>query len=236
MSIKYKRVIIKISGEALAKDNGMGIDNDKLTYVVNQILNIHKQGIEIGIVVGAGNFWRGRQADAEMNRTTADHMGMIATVINALAIQDRIERNGVPSRVMTELDMPDVAEPFIFKRALRHFEKGRIIIFACGTGNPYFSTDTGAALKAAEVGADALLLAKNVDGVYDSDPKINPNAKKYDSITYMDVISKGLKATDTTAITMCMENNIPVIAFSLMEEGAMIKAVNGEKVGTYVGN
>ena len=236
MSLKYKRVIIKISGEALAKENGMGIDNDKIGYVVNQILALHKLGAEIGIVVGAGNFWRGRQADSEMNRTTADHMGMIATVINALAIQDRIERNGVASRVMTELDMPDVAETYIFKRALRHFEKGRIIIFACGTGNPYFSTDTGAALNAAEVGADALILAKNVDGVYDSDPKSNPNAKKFDSITYMDVIAKGLKATDTTAITMCMENNIPVIAFSLMEEGAMLKAIKGEKVGTFIGN
>ena len=236
MSLKYKRVIIKISGEALAKENGMGIDNDKIGYVVNQILALHKLGAEIGIVVGAGNFWRGRQADSEMNRTTADHMGMIATVINALAIQDRIERNGVASRVMTELDMPDVAETYIFKRALRHFEKGRIIIFACGTGNPYFSTDTGAALKAAEVGADALILAKNVDGVYDSDPKSNPKAKKFDSITYMDVIAKGLKATDTTAITMCMENNIPVIAFSLMEEGAMLKAIKGEKVGTFIGN
>ena len=236
MSIKYKRVIIKISGEALAKENGMGIDNDKLSFVVNQILEVKKLGAEIGIVVGAGNFWRGRQADAEMNRTTADHMGMIATVINALAIQDKIERSGVASRVMTELAMPDVAEPFIFKRALRHFEKGRIIIFACGTGNPYFSTDTGAALKAAQVGADALLLAKNVDGVYDSDPKTNPNAKRYDHISYMDVIAKGLKATDTTAITMCMENNIPVIAFSLMENDAMQKAVCGEKVGTFVGN
>lgn len=235
MSIKYKRVIIKISGEALAKENGMGIDNDKLSFVVNQILEVKKLGAEIGIVVGAGNFWRGRQADAEMNRTTADHMGMIATVINALAIQDKIERSGVASRVMTELAMPDVAEPFIFKRALRHFEKGRIIIFACGTGNPYFSTDTGAALKAAQVGADALLLAKNVDGVYDSDPKTNPKAKKYDHISYMDVIAKGLKATDTTAITMCMENNIPVIAFSLMEKDAMQKAVCGEKVGTFVG-
>ena len=235
MSIKYKRVIIKISGEALAKENGMGIDNDKLSFVVNQILEVKKLGAEIGIVVGAGNFWRGRQADAEMNRTTADHMGMIATVINALAIQDKIERSGVASRVMTELAMPDVAEPFIFKRALRHFEKGRIIIFACGTGNPYFSTDTGAALKAAQVGADALLLAKNVDGVYDSDPKTNPNAKKYEHISYMDVIAKGLKATDTTAITMCMENNIPVIAFSLMEKDAMQKAVCGEKVGTSVG-
>ena len=214
----------------------MGIDNDKLSFVVDQILKVKELGAEIGIVVGAGNFWRGRQADPEMNRTTADHMGMIATVINALAIQDRIERKGVASRVMTELEMPDVAEKFIFKRALRHFEKGRVIIFACGTGNPYFSTDTGAALKAAQVGADALLLAKNVDGIYDSDPKVNPSAKKYDALTYMDVIKQGLKATDTTAITMCMENNIPMIAFSLMEEDSMQKAILGEAVGTYIGN
>lgn len=236
MSVKYKRVIIKISGEALAKDNGMGIDNDKLSFVVDQILQVKELGAEVGIVVGAGNFWRGRQADPEMNRTTADQMGMIATVINALAIQDNIERRGTPVRVMTELSMPDVAEKFIFKRALRHFEKGRVIIFACGTGNPYFSTDTGAALKAAQVGADALLLAKNVDGIYDSDPKVNPNAKKYDTLTYMDVIKQGLKATDTTAITMCMENDIPMIAFSLMEENSMKKAIIGEAVGTYIGN
>jgi uridylate kinase len=236
MSVKYKRVIIKISGEALAKDNGMGIDNDKLSFVVDQILQVKELGAEIGIVVGAGNFWRGRQADPEMNRTTADHMGMIATVINALAIQDKIERRGVASRVMTELEMPDVAEKFIFKRALRHFEKGRVVIFACGTSNPYFSPDTGAALKAAQVGADALLLAKNVDGIYDSDPKVNPNAKKYDTLTYMDVIKQGLKATDTTAITMCMENDIPMIAFSLMEEDSMKKAIIGDKVGTYIGN
>lgn len=235
MSVKYKRVIIKISGEALAKDNGMGIDNEKLSFVVDQVLQVKELGAEIGIVVGAGNFWRGRQADAEMNRTTADHMGMIATVINALAIQDNLERRGAPVRVMTELSMPDVAEKFIFKRALRHFEKGRVIIFACGTGNPYFSTDTGAALKAAQVGADALLLAKNVDGIYDSDPKTNPNAKKYDKLTYMEVISQGLKATDTTAITMCMENDIPMIAFSLMEENSIKKAIVGDKVGTYIG-
>ncbi len=235
MSLKYNRVIIKISGEALAKDNGMGIDNDKLSFVVDQILQVKELGAEIGIVVGAGNFWRGRQADPEMNRTTADQMGMIATVINALAVQEKIERLGVPVRVMTELSMPDVAEKFIFKRALRHFEKGRVIIFACGTGNPYFSTDTGAALKAAQVGADALLLAKNVDGIYDSDPKLNVNAKKYDSLTYMDVISQGLKATDTTAITMCMENDIPIIAFSLMEKDSMKKAAMGENVGTYIG-
>lgn len=235
MSVKYKRVIIKISGEALAKDNGMGIDNEKLSFVVDQVLQVKELGAEIGIVVGAGNFWRGRQADAEMNRTTADHMGMIATVINALAIQDNLERRGAPVRVMTELSMPDVAEKFIFKRALRHFEKGRVIIFACGTGNPYFSTDTGAALKAAQVGADALLLAKNVDGIYDSDPKTNPNAKKYDKLTYMEVISQGLKATDTTAITMCMENDIPMIAFSLMEENSIKRAITGDKVGTYIG-
>ena len=233
--IKYKRVMLKVSGEALAGAAHRGLDFDVINSVCVAIKECVDMGVQVGLMVGAGNFWRGRQADPGMNRTTADHMGMIATVINALAIQDRIERKGVASRVMTELEMPDVAEKFIFKRALRHFEKGRVIIFACGTGNPYFSTDTGAALKAAQVGANALLLAKNVDGVYDSDPKTNPNAKKYDTLTYMDVISQGLKATDTTAITMCMENEIPVIAFSLMEEDAMKKAIRGEAVGTYIG-
>ena len=234
MSIKYKRVIIKISGEALAGSKGMGFDQEVLQGVVDQICKVHSLGAEVAIVVGGGNFWRGRQG-TEMERTTADHMGMLATVINALALQDAIERSGVPTRVQTALTITRVAEPYILRKALSHLEKGRIVIFACGTGNPFFSTDTAVALRAAEIGAEVILLAKNVDGVYDSDPKTNPNAKKYDTLTYMDVISQGLKATDTTAITMCMENEIPVIAFSLMEKDAMKKAINGEAVGTYIG-
>lgn len=233
-SVKYKRVIIKLSGEALAGDNGTGIDLKKLDFVCNEIAEIRRLGVEIGIVIGGGNFWRGRQANDKMNRSTADHMGMLATVINALAIQDRLEQCGIPVRVQTALDITKVAEPYILRKAIRHFEKGRIVIFACGTGNPYFSTDTGAALRSCEIGAEALLLAKNVDGVYDSDPKINKDAKKFDKLSYMQVISLGLKAMDTTAITMCMDNDIPIIAFSLIEKDSIIKAVKGESIGTII--
>ena len=234
-SVKYKRVIIKLSGEALAGDDtGMGIDMRKLDYVCDQIADIRKLGVEIGIVIGGGNFWRGRQADEKMNRSTADHMGMLATVMNALAIQDRLEQHGIPVRVQTALTITKVAEPYILRKAVRHFEKGRVVIFACGTGNPYFSTDTGAALRSCEIGAEALLLAKNVDGVYDSDPKINKDAKKFDKLSYMQVISLGLKAMDTTAITMCMDNNVPIIAFSLMERDSIKKAVCGEQIGTII--
>lgn len=233
--LKFKRVIIKISGEALACENGAGIDHNKLAKVSEQIVEVKNMGAQVGVVIGGGNFWRGRQADEEMNRSTADHMGMLATIINALALQDCIERKGAEVRVQTALTITKVAEPYILRKALRHLEKGRIVIFACGTGNPYFSTDTGAALRAAEIGADALLLAKNVDGVYDSDPKLNPDAVKFDSLTYMQVIAKGLKAMDTTAITMCMDNSIPIIAFSLNEEGSIKRAITGEKIGTYIG-
>ena len=222
--LKFKRVIIKISGEALACENGAGIDHNKLAKVSEQIVEVKNMGAQVGVVIGGGNFWRGRQADEEMNRSTADHMGMLATIINALALQDCIERKGAEVRVQTALTITKVAEPYILRKALRHLEKGRIVIFACGTGNPYFSTDTGAALRAAEIGADALLLAKNVDGVYDSDPKLNPDAVKFDSLTYMQVISKGLKAMDT-----------PIIAFSLNEEGSIKRAITGEKIGTYIG-
>lgn len=233
--VKHKRVIIKLSGEALACDNGMGIDMRKLDIVCAQIAEVRNLGVEIGIVIGGGNFWRGRQADEKMNRTTADHMGMLATVMNALAIQDRLEQEDIPVRVQTALTITKVAEPYILRKAIRHFEKGRIVIFACGTGNPYFSTDTGAALRSCEIGADALLLAKNVDGVYDSDPKLNPQAKKFDKLSYMQVISLGLKAMDTTAITMCMDNEIPIIAFSLMEKDSIKRAVCGEAIGTFIG-
>ncbi len=233
--LKFKRVIIKISGEALACENGAGIDHAKLAKVSEQIVEVKNMGAQVGVVIGGGNFWRGRQADEEMNRSTADHMGMLATIINALALQDCIERKGAEVRVQTALTVTKVAEPYILRKALRHLEKGRIVIFACGTGNPYFSTDTGAALRAAEIGADALLLAKNVDGVYDDDPKLNPAAVKFNTLTYMQVISKGLKAMDTTAITMCMDNDIPIIAFSLGEDDGIKRAITGEKIGTYIG-
>ena len=230
---KYKRVIIKLSGEALAGEKGFGLDESVIEYVVKQIKQVVDSGVEVGIIIGGGNFWRGRQG-SNMDRTTADHMGMLATVINSLAMQDALERNGIATRVQTALTITRVAEPYILRKAMRHFEKGRVVIFACGTGNPYFSTDTGAALRAAEIGAEALLLAKNVDGIYDSDPKKNPNAKKFDEITYIDVIKKGLNAMDTTAISLCMENKIPVIAFALSEENSIIKAISGEFCGTVV--
>lgn len=229
----YKRVIIKLSGEALAGEKGNGIDEKVLDTITNQIVEVRDLGVEIGIIVGGGNFWRGRQG-TEMDRSQADHMGMLATVINALALQDALERKGAPTRVQTALTITRVAEPYILRKAMSHLGKGRIVIFACGTGNPYFTTDTAAALRAAEIGAEAILLAKNVDGIYDSDPKINKNAKKLDSVTYKDYIAQGLKAMDTTAITICMENKIPVLAFGLFEENALIRAVSGENIGTLI--
>lgn len=229
----YKRVIIKLSGEALAGEKGSGIDAGMVEYVVDQIKRVTEAGVEVGIIVGGGNFWRGRQAQT-MDRSAADHIGMLATVMNAIALQDALEAAGVPTRVQTALTITRVAEPYILRKALRHFEKGRVVIFACGTGNPYFSTDTGAALRAAEIHAEVLLLAKNVDGVYDSDPRKNPDAKKLDDISYIDVIKKGLQAMDTTAISLCMENKIPIIAFALHEKDSIIKAVNGEKIGTII--
>lgn len=233
MANKYKRVIIKLSGEALAGAKGFGIDEQVVEYVVSQIKEVMEMGVEVGVIIGGGNFWRGKQASS-MDRTTADHMGMLATVINSLAMQDTLERMGIPCRLQTALTITRVAEPYILRKALRHFEKGRVVIFACGTGNPYFSTDTGAALRAAEINADALLLAKNVDGIYDCDPKKNTNAIKFDQISYIDVIKKGLNAMDTTAITLCMENKIPVIAFALSEKNSIVKAVQGDKIGTII--
>lgn len=229
----YKRVVIKLSGEALAGDKGNGIDEKTLGAVVDQIIAVKNLGVEIGIIVGGGNFWRGRQG-TEMDRSTADHMGMLATVINALAIQDALERKGVPTRVQTALNITRVAEPYILRKAMSHLSKGRVVIFACGTGNPYFTTDTAAALRTAEIGGNILLLAKNVDGIYDSDPKVNPNAKKYVEISYDDFIANHLRAMDTTAITICMENKIPVLAFGLFEENALLRAVKGEQIGTII--
>ncbi len=229
----YKRVIIKLSGEALAGKSGNGIDENVLAQVVDQIKAVKDLGVEVGIIVGGGNFWRGRQG-VEMDRSAADHMGMLATVMNAIAIQDALERKGVPTRVQTALTITRVAEPYILRKAMSHLNKGRVVIFACGTGNPYFTTDTGAALRAAEIGADVLLLAKNVDGIYDSDPKINSNAKKLKEISYKDFIAQGLKAMDTTAITICMENKIPVLAFGLFEENALTRAVSGDDIGTII--
>ena len=230
---KYKRVLIKLSGEALAGDKGNGIDSKTLDEITDQIIAVKNTGVEIGIVVGGGNFWRGRQG-TEMDRCTADHMGMLATVINALGLQDALERKGVQTRVQTALTIVRVAEPYIARKAMNHLNKGRIVIFACGTGNPYFTTDTAAALRAAEIGADALLLAKNVDGIYDSDPKVNKDAKKLKEVSYKEFIAKGLKAMDSTAITICMDNNIPVLAFGLNEDNALMRAVTGGDIGTII--
>ena len=231
----YKRVLLKLSGEALAGEQKSGIDPAMVKHVVDQLVHLHKAGLEIAIVVGGGNFWRGRQG-TDMDRVTADHMGMLATIMNALALQDAIEKQGVSTRVQTALSIPSVAEPFILRKALRHFECGRIVIFACGTGNPYFSTDSGAALRAAEIKADVLLMAKNVDGVYTDDPKKNPAAVKLERITYMEVINRGINVMDMTSVTMCMENDIPIVAFGLDEPGGLIKAATGEKIGTVIAN
>lgn len=230
---KYKRVIIKLSGEALAGDKGYGIDEKVLSDITDQIKAVKDLGVEIGIVIGGGNFWRGRQGK-EMDSSTADHMGMLATVINALGVQDALERKGVATRVQTAIDIIKVAEPYILRRALSHLNKGRVVIFACGTGNPHFTTDTAAALRAADINAEVLLLAKNVDGIYDSDPKSNANAKKLKEVTYKEYITKGLKAMDTTAITLCMENDIKVLAFGLFEKNALVRAVKGEEIGTII--
>ena len=229
----YKRILIKVSGEALADESGFGIGTKTIGDLVRQLKVLNEEKIQIGIVIGGGKFWRGRQG-SNMDRSTADHMGMLATLINALALQDALEAQGVPVRVQSALNINRVAEPYILRRAIRHFEKGRIVIFACGTGNPYFSTDTGAALRAAEIHADVLLLAKNVDGIYSADPKTDPSAVKYERLGYMEVIQKGLKAMDTTAISMCMENEIPILAFAVNEKDSIIKAVRGEKIGTII--
>lgn len=229
----YKRVIIKLSGEALAGSQGSGINEEVINKVTDQIIAVRNLGVEIGIIVGGGNFWRGRQGK-EMDRSTADHMGMLATVMNALGLQDALERKGVPTRVQTALTITRVAEPYILRKALSHLNKGRVVIFACGTGNPYFTTDTAAALRAAEINAEVLLLAKNVDGIYDSDPKLNPNAKKLDKVSYKEYIAQELHAMDTTAITICMENDINVLAFGLFEDNALVRAVSGENIGTLI--
>lgn len=233
MDAKYKRVMIKLSGEALAGDKGFGIDTPTVQRISDSIKEVYLHGVEISIVVGGGNFWRGRQGTG-MDKSTADYMGMLSTVLNALALQDALEQMDVPVRVQTAIEMKEIAEPYIKRKAMRHLEKKRIVIFAAGTGNPFFTTDTTAALRAAEIDADIILLAKNVDAVYDSDPVINPNAKKFDRLTYLDVINQGLKVMDSTAITLCMDNNIPILVFGLDNPDNILKAVNGEKIGTII--
>ena len=233
MKPKYKRILIKISGEALSGGKGHGFDVNALSSVAGQLAELKKLGVEVGVVVGGGNFWRGRQGE-EIDRTTADYMGMLATVINALAVSDALEKQGAESRVMTALPIGGVGEPFNYKVADRYLKEGKTVVFGGGTGNPYFSTDTGAALRAIEIKADALLLSKNIDGIYDSDPKTNPNAKKYDKITYDEYVAKGLKAMDTTAVVMCKENGLKVHAFGEKGENSIIKAVTEGGSGTVI--
>lgn len=229
----YKRILLKISGEALAGDKGHGYDVKELKGVAEQIVKISSMGVEVGVVVGGGNFWRGRQGD-EMDRTTADYMGMLATVINALAVSDAVERAGGKAKVLTELAITGIGEPFNYKKANEYLKEGYVLVFGGGTGKPYFSTDTGASLKAIEIGAETLMLAKNVDGVYDSDPKTNPSAIKYDTLSYNDFIAKGLKAMDTSAVVMCKENGLKIHVFALEGENSIVNALTGESKGTVI--
>lgn len=230
----FKRVVLKLSGEALSGPKGTGIDSDTVIKIASQIKQLQSFGTEVAIVVGGGNFWRGRSSE-NMDRTTSDYMGMLGTMMNALALQDALENMEVITRVQSAIEMRQVAEPYIRRRAMRHLEKGRVVIFGAGTGNPYFSTDTTAALRAAEIEADVILLAKKgVDGVYDSDPKLNENAKKFDTLKYIDILKLGLGIMDSTATSLCMDNKIPIIVFGVDDPGNIVKVVLGEKIGTQV--
>ncbi|MGE7020341.1 UMP kinase [Solibacillus cecembensis] len=233
---QYKRVVIKLSGEALAGDLGFGFSPEVIKSIAGEIKDVIDLGVEVALVVGGGNIWRGKiGAEMGMERANADYMGMLGTVMNALALQDSLENLGVPTRVQSSIVMTQVAEPYIRRKAVRHLEKARVVIFAAGTGNPYFSTDTTAALRAAEINADAILMAKNnVDGVYSADPKLDPTAVKYDTLTYLDVIQQGLQVMDSTASTLCMDNDIKLVVFNLSDQGNIKRAVMGEKIGTVV--
>jgi len=233
----YKRILLKLSGEALAGENGFGIDTGILNAIADELKTIRESGVEIAIVIGGGNIFRGiKGATSGMDRASADYMGMLATVLNALALQDALERKEVFTRVQSAIGMQELAEPYIRRRAIRHLEKGRIVIFGAGTGNPYFTTDTTAALRAMEVGCEVVLKATKVDYVYDSDPMINKDAKPFETVTYLEVLSKGLKVMDSTAISLCMDNQLPIVVFNLHEKGALTRVVNGDAVGTLVKN
>lgn len=234
---RYGRIVLKLSGEALAGSLGYGIDVDVLKGIAAQIQKVVEMGVQVAVVVGGGNIWRGTTGSAMgMDRATADYMGMLGTVINALALQDALEKVGLETRVLTAIEMRQVAEPYIRRRAIRHLEKGRVVIFASGTGNPYFSTDTTAALRAAEIEAQVILMAKRgVDGVYSADPRKDPKATKYETLDYLEVLKEGLGVMDSTATSLCMDNNIPIIVFNFDQSDNIVKAVLGEKVGTYVG-
>lgn len=232
---KFKRILLKLSGEALMGDKSFGIDQQFVQYISYELKSISKLGIQVAIVIGGGNIFRGLEASAEgMERTSADYMGMLATVLNALALQNVLERNGMPTRVQSAIEMQELAEPYIRRRAIRHLEKKRFVIFAAGTGNPYFTTDTAASLRAVEIGADVILKATKVDGVYDSDPMKNSKAKKYNETSYINVLQKGLKVMDSTSISLCMDNDLPIIVFSLMKKNNIRKILEGKKIGTLV--
>jgi uridylate kinase len=231
----FKRILLKLSGEALAAGQGFGVDSQRVQEIAAELQEVHALGVQIAVVVGGGNFFRGVAEQArEMDRVSADHMGMLATVINALALQDALEKHGVYTRVMSAIEMNQVAEPFIRRRAMRHLEKGRLIVFAAGTGNPYFSTDTAASLRAMEIKADVILKATKVDGIYDADPVLVKDAKMFDQISYMDVLRKGLQVMDSTAISLCKDNNLPIIIFNLNRSGNIKRVLTGEKIGSLV--
>jgi uridylate kinase len=234
--LKYKRILLKISGEAMMGNKGYGIDSFTVDFMAKEIKEAVSRGVEVAIVIGGGNIFRGVEASMEgIERASADYMGMLATVINALALQNSLEKHGVPTRVQSAIEMKELAEPYIRRKAIRHLEKGRTVIFAAGTGNPYFTTDTAAALRAMEIGADVILKATKVDGVYSSDPMKDPKAKKYDTLTYIDVLKKGLTVMDSTAISLCMDNDLPIVVFNLKGKGNIRKIIEGKKIGTLVG-
>ena len=232
--VKYKRVLLKLSGEALAGEQGTGIDIKTLGAICDKVKEITDMGVQVSIVVGGGNFWRGRRNGEQMEKTTADYMGMLATTMNALALQDALEARGKFTRVQTAIEMREIAEPFIKRKAVKHLERGRIVIFACGTGNPYFTTDTAAALRAAETEAEVILLGKNIDAVYSADPRVDPTATRYDEISYAEVLNKDLKVMDSTATALCKDNNIPLQVFGIADPENIVRVVKGEKIGTIV--
>ena len=233
--LKYRRILLKISGEALAGDQEYGISTDVVRFIAEEVREVHRFGVQIGMVIGGGNVFRGVVASAQgMDRSSADYMGMLATVMNGLALQDALEKANVDTRVQTAIEMREVAEPFIRRRALRHLEKGRVVIFVGGTGNPYFTTDTAAALRAMEINADVVLKATKVDGVYSADPKTDPTAKKFEELSYIEILSRRLKVMDSTAISLCMDNGFPIVVFNLLEKGRLRQLVFGERIGTLV--
>jgi len=234
-NLKYKRVLLKLSGESLMGNKGFGISSDVLDFFSDEVKKVYEVGVELGIVIGGGNIYRGLSAASQgIHRVTGDQMGMLATIINSLALQNAIEKKGIATRLMSSLKMEEIAEPYIRRRAIRHLEKGRVIIFGGGTGHPYFSTDTAASLRAVEIGADVIVKGTRVDGVYDSDPEKNPDALKFENISYIDILKKNLRIMDLTAVSLCQENNLPMMVFNMDVPGNLLKLVNGEQIGTYI--